>query len=105
MERFQVWLINLNPTKGKEINKTRPCLVISPNEMRALSTVLVAPMTTKGFTFPSRISCQFSGKNAIILLDQIRAVDKSRCIKNLGTIDTTTQIKVCDCLQELFAYE
>ena len=104
IKRFQVWLINLNPTQGREINKTRPCVVISPNEMSALSTVLVAPMTTKGFTFPSRIPCQFLEKNAIILLDQIRAVDKSRCIKNLGTIDDLTQIKVCDCLQELFAY-
>lgn len=105
IKRFQVWLINLNPTQGREMNKTRPCVVISPDEMQALSTVLVAPMTTKGFIFPSRITCQFAGKNAIILLDQIRAVDKSRCIKKLGVIDTNTQLEICDCLQELFAYE
>ncbi len=102
--RFQVWLISLNPTKGKEINKTRPCVVISPNEMAALSTVLVAPMTTKGFDFPCRIKCKFKNKNSLILLDQIRAVDKTRFIKKLGSIDESTQIELCNALQELFAY-
>jgi len=102
--RFQVWLVSLNPTKGKEINKTRPCIVISPNEMSALSTVLVAPMTTKGFEFPCRIKCKFKNKNGLILLDQIRAVDKSRLVKKLGTINEKTQIELCDSLQELFAY-
>ena len=102
--RFQVWLISLNPTKGKEINKTRPCVVISPNEMSALSTVLVAPMTTKGFDFPCRIKCKFKNKNGLILLDQIRAVDKSRFIKKLGSIDEKTQVALCNTLQELFAY-
>ncbi len=102
--RFQVWLVSLNPTKGKEINKTRPCVVISPNEMSALSTVLVAPMTTKGFDFPCRIKCKFKNKNGLILLDQIRAVDKSRLIKKLGSIDEKTQVELCNNLQELFAY-
>ncbi len=102
--RFQVWLVSLNPTKGKEINKTRPCVVISPNEISALSTVLVAPMTTKGFDFPCRIKCQFKNKNGLILLDQIRAVDKSRLVKKLGFIDEKTQIELCNVLQELFAY-
>ncbi len=102
--RFQVWLISLNPTKGKEINKTRPCIVISPNEMSALSTVLVAPMTTKGFDFPCRVNCEFKNKNGLILLDQIRAVDKSRLIKKLGSIDESTQVELCNTLQELFAY-
>ncbi len=102
--RFQVWLVSLNPTKGKEINKTRPCVVISPNEMSALSTVLVAPMTTKGFDFPCRIKCKFKNKNGLILLDQIRAVDKSRLVKKLGFIDEKTQIELCNVLQELFAY-
>ena len=102
--RFQVWLVSLNPTKGREINKTRPCVVISPSEMDALSTVLVAPMTTKGFEFPCRIKCDFNNKKGLILLDQIRAVDKSRFIKKLGNIDEDIQLELCECLQELFAY-
>ena len=102
--RFQVWLVTLNPTQGKEINKTRPCVVISPNELSALSTVLVAPMTTKGFDFPCRIRCDFKGKNGLILLDQIRAVDKIRLVKKLGAIDENTQVELCSALQELFAY-
>ena len=104
VNRFQVWLVSLNPTKGKEINKTRPCVIISPNEMSALSTVLVAPMTTKGFEFPCRIKCKFKNKNGLILLDQIRAVDKSRLVKKLGSISEKTQIELCDSLQELFAF-
>lgn len=102
--RFQVWLVSLNPTKGKEINKTRPCVVISPNEMTALSTVLVAPMTTRGFDFPCRIKCKFKNKKGLILLDQIRAVDKTRFIKKLGSIDENTQVELCNTLQELFAH-
>jgi len=102
--RFQVWLVSLNPTKGREINKTRPCVVISPNEMTALSTVLVAPMTTKGFDFPCRVTCKFKGKNGLILLDQIRAVDKTRLVKKLGSINKDTQIELCNILQELFTY-
>jgi mRNA interferase MazF len=104
ISRFQVWLVELNPTKGKEINKTRPCVVISPDEMSALSTVVVAPMTTKGFEFPCRVTCRFNGKSGLILLDQIRAVDKSRLIKRLGVIDQDIQIKLCESLQEQFAY-
>jgi len=102
--RFEVWLVELSPTKGREINKTRPCVVISPNEMAALSTVLIAPMTTKGFEFPCRVECEFEGKKGLILLDQIRAVDKSRLVKNLGVIGNNTQVKLCGCLQELFSY-
>ncbi|MFW5427104.1 MAG: type II toxin-antitoxin system PemK/MazF family toxin [Methylophagaceae bacterium] len=104
IERFQVWLVNLNPTQGREINKTRPCVVISPNEMSALSTVLVAPMTTKGFEFPCRVECDFKGKTGLILLDQIRAVDKSRLVKNLGVIEGKTQVQLCNVLQEMFSY-
>jgi len=102
--RFEVWLVNLNPTKGREINKTRPCVVISPNEMSALSTVIVAPMTTKGFAYPCRVKCEFIGKKGLILLDQMRAVDKVRLIKNLGILNDNTQVKLCTSLQELFAY-
>jgi len=101
---FEIWLVELTPTKGREINKTRPCVIISPNEMSALSTILVAPMTTKGLEFPCRISCLFKGKSGLILLDQIRSVDKSRLVKKLGSLDDTTQITVCDTLQEMFEY-
>ena len=104
VKRFDVWLVDLNPTKGREINKTRPCVVISPNEMSALSTVLMAPMTTKGFEFPCRIKCRFKGKSGLILLDQIRAIDKSRLVKKLGTISAKTQMELCSCLQEIFEY-
>lgn len=102
-KRFEVWLINLNPTKGREINKTRPCVVVSPDEMSVLSTVLVAPMTTKGFDFPCRLVCEFNTKKGLILLDQIRATDKSRLIKRLGVIDKNTQDKLCGLLQEIFS--
>ncbi len=102
--RFQVWLVSLNPTRGREINKTRPCVVISPDEMSALSTTLVAPMTTKGFDFPCRVCCHFSGKKGLVLLDQIRAVDKSRLITYVGMLSRNTQLEVCERLQEIFAY-
>ena len=102
---FEVWLVRLGPTRGREINKTRPCVVVSPDEMSALSTVLMAPMTTMGFDFPCRVPCKFKGKKGLILLDQIRAVDKSRLVKNLGTIGgSSTQGKLCATLQEMFAY-
>ena len=104
VQRFDVWLVNLNPTRGKEINKTRPCVVISPNEMSGLSTVLAAPMTTKGFEFPFRIGCRFKGQKGLILLDQTRAVDKSRLVKKLGAIGANTRKDLCACLQEMFAY-
>ncbi len=90
INRFQVWLVGRNPTKAREINKTRPCVIISPDEMGPLSTVLVSPMTTKGFEFPFRIACNFKGKDGLILLDQTRAIDKSRLIKKLGVIEKKT---------------
>ncbi len=102
VKRFDVWLVDLNPAKGREINKTRPCIVLSPNEMSALSTVLMAPMTTKGFEFPCRIKCRFKRKSGLILLDQIRAVDKLRLVKRLGMISAKTQVELCSCLQEMF---
>lgn len=104
INRFQIGLVDLNPTKGKEINKTKPCVVISRNKISPLSTVLVAPMTTKGFNFPCRVKCQFMDKKGLILLNQIRAVDKSQLMKNLGLLDDKTQIKLCDSLQKLFSY-
>ena len=104
IQRFDIWLVQLEPTQGSEIKKTRPCVVISPDEMSALKTAIVAPMTSKGFSFPTRIQCTFQGKKGYILLDQMRAVDKSRLIQKLGVISKNAQIKTINCLQELFAY-
>ena len=104
VQRFEVYLVNLDPTVGSEIQKTRPCLVISPDEMNdAIATVIVAPMTTKGRDYPTRINCQFQGKDGQIVLDQIRTVDKARLVKKLGKIGTTTQKDVLRVLQEMFA--
>ena len=104
VNRFEIWLVDLNPTRGKEINKTRPCVVISPNEMSALSTVLMAPMTTRGVAFPCRVACSFKGKKGLILLDQIRAIDKTRLVKKLGNVSKKTRLELCACLQEMFEY-
>ena len=103
-KRFEVYLVNLDPTIGSEIKKTRPCLVISPDEMnRFISTVIVAPMTTKGTTYPTRIGCKFQGKPGQIVLDQIRTVDKARLVRRLGRIDKQTQGAVLAVLGEMFA--
>jgi len=104
IQRFEVYLVNLDPTIGSEIQKTRPCLVISPNEMNAyIATVIVAPMTTKGKAYPTRIACQFEGKEGLIVLDQMRTIDKSRLIKRLGTISEGTQQSVVETLIEMFS--
>jgi mRNA interferase MazF len=104
VHRFEVYLVNLDPTVGSEIQKTRPCLVISPDEMnRFIRTVIVAPMTSKGRSYPTRVSCNFEGKEGQVVLDQIRTVDKTRLIKCLGTIDTPVQEEVLSGLAELFA--
>lgn len=104
VSRFEVFLVNLDPTVGREIQKTRPCVVISPNEMnRYIATVIVAPMTTKGKPYPTRVSCEFDGKAGHIVLDQIRTVDKTRLVKKLGQIDTVTQEKLLTVLGEMFA--
>ena len=103
IHRFEVWWVNLEPTKGSEIRKTRPCVIISPDELAALKTVIVAPMTSQGFDFPSRISCEFAEKQALILLDQMRAVDKDRLLEKMGTPEASVQKKVISCLLELFA--
>ncbi|MCC5789140.1 MAG: type II toxin-antitoxin system PemK/MazF family toxin [Opitutales bacterium] len=104
IQRFEVFLISLDPAKGSEIQKTRPCLVISPNEMNDhIRTVIVAPMTTKGRSYPTRIGCTFQGKSGQIVLDQIRTVDKTRLVKKLGTIPPEAQGKVLQTLQEMFS--
>ena len=104
VKRFAVFLVNLDPTIDAEIQKTRPCLVISPNEMNEyIQTVIIAPMTTTSRPYPSRVACQFDAKEAFIILDQIRTVDKRRLVKRLGEIDSATQQQVLDVLAELFA--
>ncbi|MDL5055758.1 type II toxin-antitoxin system PemK/MazF family toxin [Oscillatoria laete-virens NRMC-F 0139] len=103
-KRFDVFLISLDPTLGSEIRKTRPCLIISPDEMNDnIRTVIVAPMTTKGRAYPTRVDCTFQGKQGQIVLDQIRTVDKTRLVRRLGVISGPVQIKVLNTLQEIFA--
>jgi mRNA interferase MazF len=102
--QFDVFLVALDPTIGSEIQKTRPCLVISPNEMNQhLATAIVAPMTTKGKLYPSRIPIHFQGKDGLIVLDQIRTVDKTRLVKKLGLIDDDDRKAVVNLLVEMFA--
>ncbi len=104
VKRFEVYLVNLDPTIGSEIQKTRPCLIISPDELnRPLATVIVAPMTTHGKSYPFRVPVTFGGKSGHIALDQIRTVDKRRLIKLLGQIDAATQQAVLTTLAALFA--
>ncbi len=105
VNRFDVYLINLDPTAGSEIQKTRPCLIISPDEInRHIRTVIVAPMTTAGKDYPTRIPCKFKRKKGQIVLDQIRTIDKTRLIKKLGSINPETQLEVISVLQRLFAF-
>jgi mRNA interferase MazF len=105
VKRFDVFLINLDPTVGSEIRKTRPCLIISPDEMnRHIRTVIVAPMTSAGKVYPSRVRCEFQGKKGQIVLDQIRTIDKSRLINKIGTVDPQVQAEVISTLQSMFAY-
>src|SRR5438309_5233797 len=102
--RFEVYLVSLDPALGSEIKKTRPCLVVSPDEMNHnVRTVIVAPLTTKGQSYPTRVPCRFKGKDGQVVLDQIRAVDRSRLVKRLGRIGGRAAAAVLDILQEMFA--
>ncbi len=104
--RFDVFLVALDPTVGSEIQKTRPCLVISPNEMnRHMNTLIVAPFTTSKKQYPTRISVNFDGKDGFVVLDQIRTISKLRLIKKLGTIEAVEQKAVLGVLIEMFAEE
>jgi len=105
VKRFDVYLINLDPTIGREIQKTRPCLVVSPDEMnRFIKTVIVAPMTTKGTSYPTRVPCKFQGKQGQVVLDQIRTVDNIRLVRRLGKVGRQTQAEVLSVLSEMFAH-
>jgi mRNA interferase MazF len=104
VNRFEVYLVNLDPTVGTEIQKTRPCVVISPDEMNHhVQTVIIAPMTTRGRSYPTRVACQLKRKAGQVVLDQIRAVNQSRLIRRLGRLDTKTASEVLDVLSEMFA--
>ena len=104
VNRFDVFLVNRDPTVVSEIQKTRPCVVISPDEMnRYIATVIIAPMTTKGKKYPTRVVCQFQGKDGQIVLDQIRTIDKTRLLEKLGQISLDEQRVVLDTLAEIFA--
>ena len=104
MKRGDIWLVSLDPTVGSEIRKSRPCVVVSPPEMHDhLRTVIVAPMTTKSTPAPFRISLSHGGKKGLILLDQIRSVDKVRLAKKLGAVSGKTLANTLETLQEVFA--
>lgn len=104
MNRFDIYLVNLDPTIGSEIQKTRPCVIISPDEMnKFIRTVIVAPMMTASKIYPTRVMCEFDGKKGLIVLDQIRTVDKTRLVKKLGQLDRETQAQVLATLAEMFA--
>jgi mRNA interferase MazF len=104
VSRFDLFLIRLDPTEGREIRKTRPCLILSPDEMNQhIDTVIIAPITTKSRLYPTRVPVRFKGKSGQIVLDQIRTVDKSRLVKRMGKIDELTRTQVLTLLAELFA--
>ena len=102
--RFDVFLVNLDPTIGREIQKTRPCVVVSPDEMnRHLRTVIVAPMTTRGREYPTRVACRFRRKAGQVALDQVRTVDTRRLVKRLGKLPAAAHRQVLEVLMEMFA--
>ncbi len=101
--RFDILLVSLDPSQGSEINKTRPCIVISPNEMnKYIRTLIVAPMTSKIKSYPTRVPIVFNGKEGSIILDQIRTIDKSRAIRKLGVLDTETTCLILEVLEKMF---
>jgi len=103
VQRFEVYLVSLDPTVGSEIQKSRPCLIISPDEMnRHINTVIIAPMTTRGRDYPTRVSCTFQGRQGQIVLDQIRTADKTKLIRRLGRINLPTQKAVLAILHSMF---
>ncbi|ORC36005.1 growth inhibitor PemK [Marispirochaeta aestuarii] len=102
IRQYEVFLVNLDPTIGHEIQKTRPCLVVSPNEMNSsIKTVIIAPMTTKSHSYPTRVSVHFQGKNGWVVLDQLRTVDQSRLIRKLGIVRKKEIEKIKSVLQEM----
>lgn len=105
VKRFEVYLVNLDPTIGKEIKKTRHCVIISPDEMnKYLSTVIITPLTSVKKGYPSRVECKFKGKSGEIILEQLRSVDKSRLIKKQGFLNEDLQNQIISKLQEIFSW-
>jgi mRNA interferase MazF len=103
IRRGDVFLVDLNPTRGGEIRKSRPCVVVSPDELNAhLRTFIIAPLTTGGHSYPFRIPCRFEGKQGFVVVDQIRVVDIERLVKRLGCLAPATLRKVLAILQEMF---
>ena len=103
-ERGEVYLVQLDPTRGSEIHKTRPCLVVSPDELNHhLRTVIVAPMTTGGHAYPWRVQCRFQGRGGFVAIDQLRTVDTERLVRRLGRLAPTPLQAVLAVLQEMFA--
>lgn len=104
LKRFDVYLVALDPTVGSEIKKTRPCLIISPDEINDnLATVIIAPMSTKGRSYPTRVECLFQKRAGQIVLDQIRTIDKRRLIQFLGRIDGDARKRTLSILNEMFS--
>ena len=104
MKRFEVWLVRLDPTQGSEMSKTRPAVIISPDVMNGrLRTVLIAPLTTGGFRAPFRIICQFGGVSGQVALDHLRAVDKTRLLRQIGMLGETAVKAALQALAEMFA--
>jgi mRNA interferase MazF len=105
VKRFEVWQTGLNPTVGSEISKSRPCLVVSPNEAnKYLSTVTIIPLTSTIRNYPTRITCRFEGKSGQLAIDQIRSVDKTRLVKKIGVMDEQTCKQLCNIMVETFKY-
>jgi mRNA interferase MazF len=105
VKRFEVWQTGLNPTVGSEISKSRPCLVVSPNEAnKYLSTVTIIPLTSTIRNYPTRINCRFEGKSGQLAIDQIRSVDKTRLVKKIGVMDEQTCKQLCNIMVETFKY-
>jgi len=104
VSRGDIFLVELNPTRGSEIRKTRPCVVVSPDELNAhLRTFIVAPLTTGGHPYPFRVRCKFEGKDGHVGADQLRAVDRDRLVKRLGKLSETTLNELLGVLQAMFA--
>ena len=104
MKRFEVWLARLDPAEGSEMRKTRPVVIISPDEMNSrLLTVLAAPLTRGGFTAPFRVSCQFAGVEGQVALDHLRSLSKARCVRRLGSLDEEAVTRILTRLREMFA--
>jgi mRNA interferase MazF len=104
VSRFDVLLVRLNPTIGSEIRKTRPCVVVSPDELnRSVRTAIVAPLTSASKPYPGRVPCRFDGHDGFVVLDQLRTIDLTRVVRKLGTLDAETSVQLLAVLRELFA--